>query len=39
MQENYEDSWDYTDPISNEEIAEQVYKGRAAPLHGEYYDQ
>lgn len=39
MQENYEDSWDYTDPISNEEIAEQVYKGRAAPLDGEYYDQ
>lgn len=32
MPENYEDSWDYTDPISNEEILEQVYKGRSVPI-------
>ena len=31
MNENYEDSWEYLDPISNEEIASQVYKGRAVP--------
>jgi hypothetical protein len=39
MNENYEDSWEYLDPISNEEINEQVFKGRAVPILGDDYDQ
>lgn len=35
MNENYEDSWEYLDPISNEEINEQVFKGRAVPMFEE----
>lgn len=34
----FEDSWEYTDPISNEEIAEQVYKGRAMPVLGDDHE-
>lgn len=40
MNENYEDSWDYLDPISTEDLSWQVSKGRAMPiLDGDDYDQ
>jgi hypothetical protein len=32
MNENYEESWEYLDPISNEEIIEHITKGRALPI-------
>jgi hypothetical protein len=39
MNENYEDSWEYLDPISNEDLYRQVNKGRAVPiLDGDYDD-